>query len=345
MCDIIGDATNSLRLVAISFSESVAHLLRVAYLKDGNWFYPFANDYRWIHWAQNTVERHRFLKQKSVYISKRPSFSNLSEDELLEIVNANGEESRQLLSSMRAYSGNILGSNAYFLRRRMELEALMVQEGLPTIWFTFSAADNHWTDLFLCLYDGTLPNFDDNNSFNKWKRHVVRENPHLVNAFFHKRFGTLLKHFFGESTFDCSWHWFRVEFQDRGTAHVHGCFCLKNDPGLNMLGMKVAQGRYAAYLLRTANLLEANDDFEAFRTVDDEFNVSSGANKFQDNGLNIDDEGDKLDLYDLTDASVRERYECYVVYVSDYRCIFSYLHIYLFFIYCLLDYMNKLKLG
>ena len=278
----------------MKFCDSVAHLLKVAYIKDSKWFYPFANDFRWCHWAQNTVERHRFVEQKSVYVTKTPEFSTMSEQKLLEMVNANGEDCRRLLSSMRAYSGNILGSNAYFLQRRMELEALMVQEGVPSIWFTFSAADNHWHDLFSFLCDGDIPSFVSNEAFTAWKRRVVREHPHVVNSYFHKRFSHLLKHFFTESTLDYSYYWFRVEFQDRGTAHVHGCFRLRNDPGLCLLGSKVAAGRYAAFKLRHANKLSEEDDFELFRISEDEMNVTDG-DDHESSGLDIEEE-DNIDL-------------------------------------------------
>ena len=38
---------------------------------------------------------------------------------------------------------NITGNNAYFYKRRKELEALMQQEGLSAAWFAILAADNH----------------------------------------------------------------------------------------------------------------------------------------------------------------------------------------------------------
>ena len=41
----------------------------------------------------------------------------------------------------------MLGSDAYFSNARKDLEALMEGKGMPTLWFTFSAADNYWTDL------------------------------------------------------------------------------------------------------------------------------------------------------------------------------------------------------
>ena len=29
---------------------------------------------------------------------------------------------------------------------------------------------------------------------------------------------------------DAEWHWYRFEYQDRGSIHCHGCAKLKNDP-------------------------------------------------------------------------------------------------------------------
>ncbi|CAJ1945435.1 unnamed protein product [Cylindrotheca closterium] len=52
-----------------------------------------------------------------------------------------------VMSKMQMYNGQVLGSDAYFFRNRKQLEALMQAEGMPTLWFTFMAADNHWFDV------------------------------------------------------------------------------------------------------------------------------------------------------------------------------------------------------
>ncbi len=31
---------------------------------------------------------------------------------------------------------------------------------------------------------------------------------------------------------DADWHWYRFEYQSRGSTHAHGCAKLKNDPGI-----------------------------------------------------------------------------------------------------------------
>ena len=54
-----------------------------------------------------------------------------------------GKELKNILNYTQKFNANITSSNAYFCKRRKELEALMQQEGLCTTWFMFLAADNH----------------------------------------------------------------------------------------------------------------------------------------------------------------------------------------------------------
>ena len=57
---------------------------------------------------------------------------------------------------------NINGTDAYLQKQRDGLEALIEQEGMPTLWFSMSAADNHWDDFFQT--DGTAYWSSDNNN-------------------------------------------------------------------------------------------------------------------------------------------------------------------------------------
>ena len=53
---------------------------------------------------------------------------------------------------------------------------------------------------------------------------------------------------------DASYYWFRVEYQARGTAHVHGCLKLRSDPGITKLCEIVRDGRLAKRKLELAGL-------------------------------------------------------------------------------------------
>ena len=85
----------------------------------------------------------------------------MTEEELKNLIDKGGDEFAALLGRMQKYNANILGSNAYFHKKKKELEALMEQEGMCTMWFTLSAADNHWIDLFCLIHveDEPLPIF------------------------------------------------------------------------------------------------------------------------------------------------------------------------------------------
>ena len=254
-----GDATLRDRPVGVKLMEANQHLLWYAVPReDGNgFFYPFADHARWPFWSQNTVERHRFQKQKQVYMDKNPEDVNLTADEIQTMIDNNDQNSLQkIMSKMSVYCGNMLGSDAYFSNARKELESLMEGKGMPTLWFTFSAADNHWTDLHeisSSANDNTEENSLNEKEKAKRRRKYIRENQHIVDSYFFYRIKRFLEIFFGEEGLDAAWKWFRIEYQGRGAAHAHGCCRLKSDPDLTKLGRKVYLGRKAQRMLQENN--------------------------------------------------------------------------------------------
>ena len=83
----------------------------------------------------------------------------------------------------------------------------------------------------------------------KRRRKAVRENQHIVDAFFNSRVEAFVEAFLKSSGMEAEYTWFRIEYQERGTAHAHGCFRLKCDPGIADLGQTVLQGRIAPLAL------------------------------------------------------------------------------------------------
>ena len=59
---------------------------------------------------------------------------------------------KKIVNCMQIYSSSIVGPNPYFYDKRRELETLMDQEDPCTIWYTLSAADNHWIGLHRLLF-------------------------------------------------------------------------------------------------------------------------------------------------------------------------------------------------
>ena len=79
-----GDVSNNDRNIFVSLTESNRFLLKYCACdaKVGEYTYPFATHDRWIHWAQNTSERHRVNSQKNAYLNQNPEDSNLTEEGL-----------------------------------------------------------------------------------------------------------------------------------------------------------------------------------------------------------------------------------------------------------------------
>lgn len=111
----------------------------------GELYYPFVSHGRFKFWAYDRLRRHRGLDQTKIYLKQNPGDANLSIAQLREkLQNGTGD---QILHRMSAYSANITGSDAYWFKRRTELESTFEQKKPATVFFTFSYADNHWADL------------------------------------------------------------------------------------------------------------------------------------------------------------------------------------------------------
>ena len=159
-----------------------------------------------VYWAQNIGERHRLNGQRDVYLQKNPEDANLNENKLRKTVGDNGVELKKLVNRMQTYNSNIVGSNAYFYGKRRELETLMDQEDPCTIWYTLSAADNHWIDLHKLLYGNKpLPEILNPVENVRWKRSMTCRFPHIVDTFFCKQVQNLFDTIFADAGLSCKW--------------------------------------------------------------------------------------------------------------------------------------------
>ena len=113
------------------------------------------------------------------------------------------------------------GSRQYWHARYQELKVLLQQKG-SSFFFTLSSADNYWPQLHSLMPNGT------SNTTYGGSVNAVIDNPHITDWFFHAKAAD----FWLEESLDAEWHWYRFEYQARGSIHAHGCATLKNDPGL-----------------------------------------------------------------------------------------------------------------
>ena len=228
-----GDPTNQGLLRDVPLQERIKHLLKFAELIDGKWVYRFATHPRFSYWAFNMIQRKRILQQSGIFLRQNPGEAHLTIDELREM--AANNNSAVFMSKVSRYIGNIAGTNAYWNKVREELKAIITNVGPPTLFFTFSSADMHWPELHALF--GT----SSGNTTSAIRRQNVINNPHLVDWFFTQRLESFVKHWLYD-TLGAKWHWFRYEYQGRGSIHCHGTAKLNNDPGLCELTQTALKG-------------------------------------------------------------------------------------------------------
>ena len=221
-----GDPTNQSILRNVPLQERIKHLLKFAEFIDGKWVYRFAKHPRFSYWAFNMLHRKRILQQSGIFIKQNPGEAHLTIDELREM--ARSDNYTLFLSKVSRYIGNIAGTNAYWNKVREELKAIIINVGAPTLFFTFSSADMHWPELHALFGANT------GNATSEVRRQNVINNPHIVDWFFTQRLDKFVKHWLYD-TLGAKWHWFRYEYQGRGSIHCHGTAKLNNDPGLCQL--------------------------------------------------------------------------------------------------------------
>ena len=217
-----GDPTNPLLFSDIPSGERVKHLIKFAENVDGKWIYRFATHPRFSYWAFNMIQRKRTLQQSGIFLKQNPGDAHLTIDELREMA-ANFNSSNAFISEISQYVANIAGSNAYWYKVREELKAIVATVGTPTFFFTFSSAGMHWPDLHEVL--------GNDNATSEERQKVVINNPHIVDWFFTERLKNFIKQWLLK-TLDAKWHWYRFEYQARGSIQCYGIAKLSNDPGL-----------------------------------------------------------------------------------------------------------------
>ena len=256
-----GDPTHQCLLRDVPMHERIKHLSKFAEINDGKWVYRFANHPRFPYWAFNMIQRKRILQQSGIFLKQNPGEAHLTLDELREMAASNN--ANVFMSKVSRYVGNIAGTNAYWNRVREELKAIITSVGAPTLFFTFSSADMHWPELhalFKADTDSEIGNFTSD-----LRRQNVINNPHVVDWFFTQRLESFVKHWLYD-TLGAKWHWFRYEYQGRGSIHCHGTAKLNNDPGLCQLTQAALKG-FLAQKFKNENdcsdTAELDQDIEA----------------------------------------------------------------------------------
>ena len=182
-----------------------------------DWRFSMHPRFRYL--AFNTVMRWRALQAGRVYVNQHPDDARLSIDELQVMVGHQGEAfSNRVLH----YASSLRGTRQYWFKQRSRLITMVDTLGIPTIFFTHSAADHQWPELARLLAP------DDPNSSSSRTKAVI-ENPAVSNWFFSHRIQKYTETYY-IGIMSVADYWFRFEWQHRGSPHVHGVAWVEGAP-------------------------------------------------------------------------------------------------------------------
>lgn len=146
----------------------------------------FAKHPRFHFFALNPEMRWQALQTGRVYVQQHPGDAQLSLDELRDMVGRQGDAfSNRVLH----YASSLRGTKQYWYRQRSQLLAMIDTLGLPTIFFTHSAADLQWPELAHLICP------EDPDSRSNCAKCVI-ENPAISDSFFYSQVVELIKAFY-----------------------------------------------------------------------------------------------------------------------------------------------------
>ena len=132
---------------------------------------------------------------------------------------------------------SIRNSPAYFESRKKDVFAMIRQLGLPTWFMSLSSADSKWIDLLQILgklVDQKMYTKEDIQNM-EWgeKTRLVQSDPVTCSRYFDNRVHQFMNHVLKSNHHPLGKitdHFIRVEFQHRGSPHVHMLLWIDNAP-------------------------------------------------------------------------------------------------------------------
>ena len=142
----------------------------------------FIKDKRFCYFAMNTLLRHQALTTAGIAVKK----SALNND-TVQTIREKMTTDPSFLRKVMAYAAKLRSTQQYWSQRCGELLDMVKQLGCPTIFFTLSAADYHWPDLFRLLLSLESDSRDPDDLSEKERRDFMHDNPDIVAYFLQKR--------------------------------------------------------------------------------------------------------------------------------------------------------------
>ncbi|XP_011404395.1 PREDICTED: uncharacterized protein LOC105313003 [Amphimedon queenslandica] len=128
---------NGIRMNSVTVGNYFTHLMKY---DNGR----FAKHPRFRFLALNTEMRWRANETGQIYIRQHSGEAHLTIDDLRDMI---GREGESFSNKVVYYGASLRGTRLYWFRERNHFIAMIDTLGLPTIFFTHSAADHQWPEL------------------------------------------------------------------------------------------------------------------------------------------------------------------------------------------------------
>ncbi|XP_051816503.1 uncharacterized protein LOC127537664 [Acanthochromis polyacanthus] len=195
----------------------------------------FAEDQSYLFFAQFVSETNIARGSMSIQMRKgrkRTSDGRVVKNSMLQ----NKEELERLIQAREAlrFMQPLRGTPAYWHKSLKDLHAMLRQLGKPTFFVTFSAAEMRWPEVIQVIkaqQGQTLADFSQLDW--KSKCDILRSNPVTVMRMFHHRVNALMADLIlspAQPIGEVEDYFYRVEFQARGSPHIHMLVWVKDAP-------------------------------------------------------------------------------------------------------------------
>ncbi|XP_061170933.1 uncharacterized protein LOC133180419 [Saccostrea echinata] len=197
----------------------------------------FAKDTNYIFFCQNLSELNQVIEKTQISIRKSVSKLDGGIQVTTEMLQ-NPVVLAKLLRSDEAmrFMQPIRGTPAYWSSTQKDLFAMLRQLGIPTWFCSFSAAEYRWNEILgsimLHMNDSRNPSDLDWSE----KSEILRSNPVTVARMFEHRFHIFQKNVIMSPAKPIGTivdYFVRVEFQQRGSPHMHCLYWVENAPKLD----------------------------------------------------------------------------------------------------------------
>nr|XP_022298213.1 uncharacterized protein LOC111107339 [Crassostrea virginica] len=200
----------------------------------------FAKDTNYIFFSQFVSDLNQVIEKTQISIRKclgslegyQPVTSSMVQ---------NPETLSRLMKTDEAlrFMQPIRGTPAYWSSAQKDLFAMLRQLGIPTWFCSFSAAEHRWNDAVASILKHQNDNRDPTTLDWSDKNEILRTNPVTVARMFEHRFHVFQTEVIfskAEPIGKVTDFFQRVEFQQRGSPHMHCLYWIENAPKLDQDG-------------------------------------------------------------------------------------------------------------